>query len=978
MTTRSYAANPRFAEVPYLYNGQKALPLDLNALHNDELWSALGGNVPVSDSVRRLYETVSILHRCVRIRANGLFKVPWVIANASGDTVWKRGDEPPPDLQFLKPLSRLLYKTEAALCLGAQAYWHKERNRVRVTNLRWLAPVATEPYWDQERGLTHFRYNNGVRVTELPVGDVVYLWYQHPLHETLRDVSPGEASMAAAGVLYNVDAFTAGFFSRGAIKAMILGVTGSPPKEERDRIKAWWSRTVNGVKNAFKTEVVNADSIKPVVVGEGIQELSNTELTEEKRADIAVGMGIPLSMVFSDAANYATAQQDEQNFYNSTIIPDCELLAEQVDEQLLAPYGYHLVFKPETMDVFQTDENERAQSFATYVGARMPKSLIAEMLGMELPDGWTYADLDVEEEPEPAAGPSGSAKEVVTDEDVESEESQAAEDQQEQRRRETQRFKAWVRKRANADPAKFKSELLSETDKAALLMEMGGGAGQPFFLRTGIALPDGAITPDAYKALVLQLDPEEGPDGEAEQRIREEIERRFERRLYGAFREQLTKLLPDDADDDAIRAAPSQVTATSEPVREVLRRELEQASSLGVTVALDTLGRVGLGFDWTLANTDAARWASQYSFELVRNINHTTAQRLQVAVDDWFKERTTLPDLVRELTPTFGRKRARLIAQTETTRAAREGSVLGFEQSGVVTEAEWVTVADERVCPTCGRLHGKRASLRGTFEGLSYPPAHPGCRCFVRPVIGEPSDSQLIAASAPATPAGPKPNGPPVSGALKLPSSGKYKPVYEEAVSAIDEVHGDGALPELPVTTKSSMDAYGQYRYEMRSGKPVDILINGQGDHHQLTLAHEIGHFLDHQALGEKGKMASERDPALQAWRDAVDKSQAVERLRDKRRNPLRYQAEVEVAGSKFITRPDPIFTSYLLDRRELWARSYAQYVAQRSGNTNLLAQLAAQRTSAIYGDQQWEDEDFAPIAAAIDDLFRSLGWRLS
>lgn len=246
-------------------------------------------------------------------------------------------------------------------------------------------------------------------------------------------------------------------------------------------------------------------------------------------------------------------------------------------------------------------------------------------------------------------------------------------------------------------------------------------------------MPDGPITHEVYKALLLQLDPD---DDEAEQSIRVELEQRLERRLLTAFREQLATLLPDDAGDDVIRSALNRVEATSQPVREVLRLELERSASLGVTVALEQLEQIGFGFDWTLANTDAAKWASGYSFELVRGINGTTAARLQQAVDDWFRERTNLRDLIRELQPTFGRKRARMIALTETTRAAAEGSVIGYEKSGVVKETEWVTVRDERVCPTCGGLHRKRAPLRGTFEGgKSYPPAHPGCRCFVRPVI---------------------------------------------------------------------------------------------------------------------------------------------------------------------------------------------------------------------------------------------------
>lgn len=279
---------------------------------------------------------------------------------------------------------------------------------------------------------------------------------------------------------------------------------------------------------------------------------------------------------------------------------------------------------------------------------------------------------------------------------------------------------------------------LKSDESIARLLEVE--AATPFF-----TLPR-VITHEWYKALVLQLD---DGDDEAEQAARMELEKRFERELTSAFKEQLSDLLPEDASDETIRNAPNRVEATSQPVREILRKELEQGSSLGVSVALDTLEQIGLGFDWTLANADAARWASQYSYELIRGINTTTTQRMQVAVADWFNERTTLRDLVKELQPTFGRRRAKLIAQTETTRAAREGSIIGFEQSGVVSQTEWVTVNDERVCPQCGPLNGKRATLRGTFEdGKSYPPAHPGCRCFVRPVVDEPSDSEPAATPA--------------------------------------------------------------------------------------------------------------------------------------------------------------------------------------------------------------------------------------
>lgn len=241
------------------------------------------------------------------------------------------------------------------------------------------------------------------------------------------------------------------------------------------------------------------------------------------------------------------------------------------------------------------------------------------------------------------------------------------------------------------------------------------------------------ITPAWYKAMVLQLDPE---DEDAEEQIRRQLEKRFERELAAAFDDQFEDLLPDGASDEVIRNAAGQVAATSEPVRDVLRRNLQSGTELGVSVAAETLATIGMAFDFNLANTQAARWASEYSYELIRGINSTTEARMQQAISDWFREEsTTVRELAKELEPTFGRKRAQLIAITETSRANAQGAIAGYAESGIVHEIEWLTAADERRCPTCSALHGTRTTLRGTFPGGYTVPAHPRCRCTLLPVL---------------------------------------------------------------------------------------------------------------------------------------------------------------------------------------------------------------------------------------------------
>lgn len=199
--------------------------------------------------------------------------------------------------------------------------------------------------------------------------------------------------------------------------------------------------------------------------------------------------------------------------------------------------------------------------------------------------------------------------------------------------------------------------------------------------------------------------------------------------------QQRNALIPISATEDDVRSAVSRVDVTSEPVRDVLRRHLLAGADLGVRMSLAQFQGVGMAFDYTMAHTAAAEWANAYAFDLVSRLNDTTRTRLQSAVDQWFREATTITDLRNELTPLFGEVRAQIIAQTETTRAAAMGTRISYIESGVVKRVIIKTALDDRVCPICGPLHNTRHPLETGVPELGFPPFHIGCRCWVAGVV---------------------------------------------------------------------------------------------------------------------------------------------------------------------------------------------------------------------------------------------------
>ena len=203
---------------------------------------------------------------------------------------------------------------------------------------------------------------------------------------------------------------------------------------------------------------------------------------------------------------------------------------------------------------------------------------------------------------------------------------------------------------------------------------------------------------------------------------------------------------------------------------------------------------------------------------------------------------------------------------------------------------------------------------------------------------------------------------PHLSNALRLPKSGLAKNAVNMVLSEIDKLHSASELPEISVKNSSSYKFQGRYVYHV-GGKPIEIVISKASVNPELTAAHEIGHFIDHQALWDIGSYASVKSPRLAKWREAIDASVATNNLKSVLKNHSDYRVRNKA--------------SYYLSSYEQWARSYAQWVAIRSNNAIMIEQvkkIIAQDHPA-YRVSQWDDADFEPIAAAIDEIFTNLGW---
>ena len=732
---RTFSGGGRVANRQLLLGANTTEIKSIDSFLNESL---LGVAPAPTSNPLHIYATVAYLYRCIDVRANALLAMPWSIYRGDTELVRHDVDEWPKELAAFASLEELLWQTEAALCLVSEAYWYKRRSRLGVTNVRWLDPTTMSPIWGVD-SITAFKRQVGVAVSTLSVEDIVYL-RMAGVSETMPRPAPAHAALSAAGVLYNVNEFAAAFFKRGAIKATLLTVEGNPPPAERERLKAWWQRFFTGINKAFAAEVVSA-AVTPVVIGEGLSELTNTELTATEREEIATALGVPHSLVMSNAANFATAEADRLTFYDMTVVPQANAIARQLNAQLFAPAGMRFEWHPQELQIYQTDENERASAFATYVNAGIKQSIAAQMLGLNLPEGVEPEDLDPEPQPVQLQQAAQDAQQQGANNGVQDTQGQGQQGQQQgqapvapdARQQEARKFLRWAKGKRNPHEwvSDFVSLVLSDDDKRALLLE-----------HADVSTRDGW---QAFKALMLQHDP--GDDNSAEERMLLEIEARAQRDIAKALRAQFRDLLPPNAEDMDIVELQAYIEQRlgSQAVHDAIDATVRRAVDAGVNLAADQLTTLGVGFDYTMIHTAAREWARQYSAELIQGIDNTTRTAVRESVARWYTNGEPLSALTNDLSSIFDERRARLIAQTETTSAASNGTLRGYEASGVVTEMVFLTASDERVCAWCGSLDGQTVSLSGNFSdklppelqaklrgrAIKVPPIHPGCRCRI-------------------------------------------------------------------------------------------------------------------------------------------------------------------------------------------------------------------------------------------------------
>lgn len=667
-----------------MYDGLKSVPLSQLP---PEAWRSVSGGDTTKTSA--LYAAIPAIYRGVNLRAGAISSMPFNLYRIKGKGSDKPITDQPAWESIVKGFRAAMWQEEASLCVYGRSFHSKDANPVgRNITPHWLLPTTMKVEWNQQ-GITGYErrvpmQNGAYSIIHLDVKDVVYTRLPSLVDEVAAGVAPVAVAMQAAGVLRNLQAFIAHYFERGAIKATLLQVAGNPQKAELDRLEAWWKRFFKGIKSAWETIAVRAD-VTPVVIGEGIADLHNKELTDSQREEIALALGVPMTMLFANAANYATSQQDTLNFYNNTILPQCALIAETWNAQLFRELGIELWFEPEKLEVYQAAELEKAQNLKALAGEKaiLTVNEVREQLGYE-----PLSEEELNPPPPPMPTDPNNPNPPPNDDTPQEPPTKWVDDLTLWER------KAVKRSKDNKTAAVgFVSEFISPEVRAWVTDG----------LRHATTLDEVRdafkVSPDDFTSVTRGL---------ADKLTA----------LFDKYRAIVGRAI--------VEGNPPDITALSGALKAELLVTLE---GLLLEAAEQLADENGVPLDPAEIAAAANVWATQYVATTVGKFDSTTRTLIEAVV----RKYETTPGMTRAqveklLEGALGAKRAEVTAITEITRAASQAT-RHYQETlkgmGIEMKRVWNTNNDSLTCPICGPLNGKSED---EYEG--EPPAHPRCRCF--------------------------------------------------------------------------------------------------------------------------------------------------------------------------------------------------------------------------------------------------------
>lgn len=328
-----------------------------------------GDQLATEQQLFNAYALCPWIYRAVEIRQNAITNVPLGLYKIGGSDDLSAN---PSYDALMKQVSGLIGLFEASTNLYGASYAIIEKNQFgRNPTPRWLSPSTLQVFYDELAGIKYVHRQLQTISMDIQLDQLMYVWLPNYSSELGPGISPAQTTFRNANILINQDKYLDRYFESGAVRPTLLMYAGNVTGAEKNPrsnpeltlIQRIWNRLVKGLDASN----VLPDNVTPHAVGDPAKDTTSKEIVEGQRESVATGFGIPHSIMMSNAANYATSQQDWYNLYDQTIVPAARRHIDAFNTQWLAPLGLELRVEPQRLEAYQYVQLQTATAINSLV-----------------------------------------------------------------------------------------------------------------------------------------------------------------------------------------------------------------------------------------------------------------------------------------------------------------------------------------------------------------------------------------------------------------------------------------------------------------------------------------------------------------------------------------------------------------------------------------------------------------------------------
>lgn len=673
---------------------------------------------PSSDinSLMQAYRTSEIVFACIGAKAQAAVDPRLIVERRkSGDEGWQEIEGHPMRRLIMRPnpmmdeagfARAVLTSMDIAGVFYAEIVRPNNRPNGLPIALYPLDPAKTRPIPDGEGGILSYEWRDGPNVQIIPAADLL-VWRNYDPQNRYNGLSPLSVALGSiVGDNLQTD-YIRSFFDTGGVPSGILTIKNrTVEQEEADILRAKWRAKFNPRFGGVKDDIAVLDqNAEFQVLGSRLDQLQNEEVRSVAESRICMVFNVPPLIVYAYVgllrATYSNLKEAWAQFWASYLTPwfkqyrswlTWTLLMQFESEDLI--YGERIRLAHDMKDVAALQDDMDAKQNRARANLQAGGILLnefREIIGQK-PDpvgGNVYlrtmglvpvpfgqiapAAEDAPAESAPAADTTTTAGKAVTPPEPGTDDLPAG-------LKRVMPERAWLLKAlsdrdriAERNKNKIERYLTAQYLKAAEAVRTHGKAG-------GI-----------------------NPETKSEQ----------------SLDDYLVEILDDG----------EEIADTTQPL---FTAGMKKGYGDGSTI-------ISADISFSLENTNVQKVLDKLLKQVKKDIPDTTLEQIRELISKQASEGWSVDQLADEILATGGVQspvRAQMIAHTETARAYTKGSILSFQDSGVVEQVEWNSFLDDRTTPICIELNAKRVKLGETFEGgYDGPPAHIRCRSALIPIV---------------------------------------------------------------------------------------------------------------------------------------------------------------------------------------------------------------------------------------------------